>query len=298
MAIFRRKDQRYRATSPHQGCRKVEIRYVRDEEAVTLAVEEEGEGPPLIFLHALGASGRYFGGRLDTLPASYRCIMPDLLGFGRSPKPDDSAYTVNDHLAALENTLAQCNLADQPLALIGHSLGAILAVAYAARYPQRVRSLVVIGLPLYESPAEARAFIHAHGGWLARLTIDNGPLARLLCIAMCTAPGLSANLALTVAHQFPPEVARDAIEHTWESYSRTLQHCILDYDLAPALARLTALPVLALHGERDAAAPLAAVERLAARMPNVELRTLPGGHHLFLQQHAACLAAIEGYLAR
>lgn len=263
-----------------------------------LAIHEEGVGPPLLFLHALGASGRYFADRLDMLPASHRCIMPDLLGFGRSPKPDESAYTVDDHLTALANTLDQYGLADQPLTLIGHSLGAILAVAYAARFPERVHGLVVISLPLYESAAEARAFIHAHGGWLARLTIDDSPLARILCIGMCAAPHLSANLALAVAHQFPPEVARDAIAHTWESYSRTLHHCILNHDLTPTLARLTTLPILAIHGMRDATAPLEAVERLAARMPNVELRVLPGGHHPFLQQHAACVATIEEYLAR
>lgn len=71
-----------------------------------LAIRCEGTGTPLVFLHALGASSRYWNGRLGALAATHRCVLPDLLGFGQSPKPDDCAYAISDHLDALTATLA------------------------------------------------------------------------------------------------------------------------------------------------------------------------------------------------
>jgi len=261
-----------------------------------LMTREEGRGRPLLFLHALGASSRYWYGRLGSIPDDYHCVMPDLLGFGDSPKPEHAAYTVEDHLAALAASLATRGL-DRPMIVVGHSLGAILAVEYAARFPEAVRGLVVLGLPCYHNAAEARAYIGAHGDWFARVTVANGRLAHSLCDLMHLMPTLSRRLAVAIAPpRFPRSVAEDSVKHTWPSYSRTLARCILHHDVGSALAVVSPLPILALHGTHDPAAPVEAVERLARQAPNLHLETLPGGHQLFLEQHAACLAAIQCYL--
>src|SRR5262245_7544976 len=115
------------------------------EQPPILVTDEKGSGPPLLFLHALGASGRYWQGGLGALPDRNRCLMPDLLGFGRSPKPDID-YTVDDHLAALREMLSRLGVVDRPLVILGHSLGAILAAEYAARYPNDVAGLILLGL--------------------------------------------------------------------------------------------------------------------------------------------------------
>ncbi|MCA1666500.1 MAG: alpha/beta fold hydrolase, partial [Thermomicrobia bacterium] len=65
----------------------------------------------------------------------------------------DVAYTVEDHLSALHRTLNRLSLTEQPLVVIGHSLGAILAAECAARCPAHVRGLVLISLPSYQSKA-------------------------------------------------------------------------------------------------------------------------------------------------
>lgn len=260
-----------------------------------LVTREEGTGPPVLFLHALGASSRYFAGRLSPLPATYHCVMPDLLGFGRSPKPD-VAYTVEDHLSALHRTLERLSLTEQPMIVIGHSLGAILAAEYAARYPTHVRGLVLISLPSYQSRAEAQAYIIEHGEWMARATVLNGGVAHSLHLVLATFRPLVALLAGRLSHAVPAAVAEDSIAHTWHSYSRTLEHCVLSHAILPALTALGTLPILALHGDADPAAPLAAVQSLVSQLPTITLRILPGNHHIFLTQNNACLAAIQSYL--
>lgn len=265
-------------------------------ERYTLAMREEGEGTPLLFLHALGASSRYWQGRLGDLPERYHCLMPDLLGFADSPKPPRLAYTVEDHLAALVGTLERRGDLDRPLTLIGHSLGAILAVEFAARFPERVRGLIVMSLPLYASEAEARAFINAHGGWVARSTIRTGRRAHLGYLIGLPLQPLVHRIAPRVVRSFPREIVEDSFKSTWASYGRTLERCVLGHDLSPALDAVAGLPILALHGTHDPSAPLENVESLAARSPNLRLQILAGGHHLLLEQPAACLTAIAGYL--
>lgn len=261
-----------------------------------LSVREEGAGPPLLWLHALGASSRYWQGRLGDLPTQHRCIMPDLLGFADSPQPDDNAYTVDDHLAALVGTLADRGDGATPLTLIGHSLGAILAVEFAARNPERVRGLVVMGMPVYGSRAEAEAFIIAHGGRFARSQLHTErPTGRRFRLGLPLYRVIKWG-APYVVRGFPREVVADSFKNTWESYGRTLERCILAHDLAPALAALPDIPILALHGTHDPTASLANVEAVAARMPNVHLQTMEGGHHLFLTQNAAARRAITDYL--
>ncbi|MHB8646447.1 MAG: alpha/beta fold hydrolase [Thermomicrobiales bacterium] len=260
-----------------------------------LATREEGTGPLLLFLHALGASSRYFAGRLGDLPATYHCVMPDLLGFGHSPKPD-VAYTIDDHLSAVHRTLDRLRLSDQPIVLIGHSLGAILAAEYAARFPAQVRGLVLLSLPAYRSKEEAQAYIIEHGEWMARATVMNGGAAHRLHLVLATFRPLVSFLAGRLARGLPRDVAEDAIQHTWQSYSRTLEQCVLSHTITPTLTAFSTLPILALHGDADPAAPLTAVQSLASQFPNITLRTLPGKHHIFLTENRACLAAIQTYL--
>lgn len=260
-----------------------------------LSMTEEGEGSSLLFLHALGASGRYWQGQLGPLPRTHRCLLPDLLGFGRSPKPH-LAYTVADHLAALRATLMARHATGRPLVLVGHSLGAVLALEYAAAFLNDVMGVIVLGLPCYASPAEARAYIGEHGQWMAQITIGNGRLAHGAHLLLTPLRPLLTWLSRRRIFPFPAAVVADALSHTWESYSGTLAHCVLSHDLAPALAAVAHLPILALHGRDDPAAPLHGVQALAAQWTNIELRVLAGGHHLFLTQHDACLAAIGAYL--
>ncbi|HEY8311558.1 MAG TPA: alpha/beta hydrolase [Gemmatimonadaceae bacterium] len=260
-----------------------------------LMIREEGRGRPLLFLHALGASSRYWYGRLGSVPNDYHCVMPDLLGFGRSPKPD-VGYAVRDHLAAFRLTLDRLHLTDRPIVLIGHSLGAVLALEYAAMFPAEVCGVIGFGLPYYANKAEAERYISDHGQWMARVTVRNGRVAHLTHMVLASLRPLIAPVAARTTRGYPPEVAADSMRHTWASYSRTLDQCILSHNLMPTMDALTALPILALHGTHDPSAPLAGVQTLASRMTNFQLQTLEGGHHLFFEQHATCLTAIQRYL--
>lgn len=107
--------------------------------AAGLAYEETGAGCPLIFLHGLTYSRRIWKPFADALSPEFRCILVDLPDHGASPELE-SAADYDPRLVADEiHTLAALLAVDNPV-LVGHSLGAVHGLFFAARY--RCRSAV------------------------------------------------------------------------------------------------------------------------------------------------------------
>ncbi len=112
-----------------------------------------GDGPVIILLHGIASSAATFTTLVPLLDQKYRCISIELLGFGDSPAPADAEYTIEEHVAAIDATIRSLRLR-APFILVGHSLGALLASRYAARYPAQVSRLVLVSPPVYLAPAE------------------------------------------------------------------------------------------------------------------------------------------------
>lgn len=244
-----------------------------------LFVERWGKGRPVVFLHGLGASARYWDA-LRQATSGFRGIAPDLLGFGRSPAPEDNAYDVDAHLSGLNE-----HVPDESV-IVAHSTGAVLAAAFARRHPGRVSRMLLLGLPAYPDRATARAEVGSLG-MLARLTARGHPLARTLCHAMCRMRPLAIALAPLIVRGLPAAIAADAVRHTWTSYHRTLENVVLDHLAAPDLLAIR-VPTVLLHGRADRTAPVAYVAQLAAQAHDsgapVTLTILDGDHHLAVRR--------------
>ena len=101
-----------------------------------------GDPEPLFLLHGWMDAGETFQFLVDALPASRTCIAPDWRGFGRSAWPADG-YWFPDYLADLEAMLEHF-APGAPVTLVGHSMGANIAMLYAGVRPERVRRVVCI----------------------------------------------------------------------------------------------------------------------------------------------------------
>lgn len=242
-------------------------------------------GATLVFLPGVGGTTRYWESRVAPLAGDHRLLLVDLLGFGKSPKPW-LRYTVERHVAELHRVLGE----REACTLVGHSFGAVAAVAYAARHPERVQGLVLIGLPNFGNQARAIAYYRRRGGpdrWL----MTNAILAAVTCFATRR---ILRRLLPRLLPDLPREVTEDLVEHTWLSSTSTIWDGIYRHDVALDADRLPPeLPVLCLHGDRDTTAPLENVQRLARGRPRWTVRVLPGlDHHPLLRDPAGCLAAI------
>lgn len=255
--------------------------------SVRLFTSTWGTGPPVVLLHGLGASSRYWEA-VQAADDGWTAITPDLLGFGRSPSPEDAAYDVESHLGALEPFVPRGAV------LVAHSTGGVLAAALAARRPD-LRGLLLVALPAYPDAATARREIGGLG-LLARLTVEGSPHAKRLCVAMCRHQRLAMAVAPLVIRDLPPGIASDAVRHTWRSYSCTLQRVLVEHRVAPDLEGL-GMPVRLLHGRGDRTAPVEHVEALAARLPGVELTVADADHHLPVRRPDLVVTALAGLLS-
>jgi lipase len=118
---------------------------------VELAIWRAGEGPdPVVCLHGITAQHRAFNAAARYLGPSRGLVGVDLRGRGDSDKPE-SGYNLEAHAADVVRVLDHLGL--QSAVLVGHSMGAFVALKTALLFPERVRALVLLdgGWPRLES---------------------------------------------------------------------------------------------------------------------------------------------------
>jgi len=105
---------------------------------------EEGEGDPVLFIHGNPTSSYVWRNILPQVAreAKRRGIALDLLGFGKSDKPDDVRYTVQLHYDILEGFIEKLDL--KKIVLVLHDWGGPLGTSYAVRHPENVRGIVLM----------------------------------------------------------------------------------------------------------------------------------------------------------
>ena len=101
----------------------------------------EGKGKTILCVHGLTANCRCWDLIASELSPEYRVIAMDLRGRGLSDKPD-TGYAVMDHMGDILALLDEQGIAS--VTLLGHSLGAYISLAFAARYPERVAGLILM----------------------------------------------------------------------------------------------------------------------------------------------------------
>jgi pimeloyl-ACP methyl ester carboxylesterase len=258
------------------------------------------EDRPLVFLHGMASSGQLFALRCGALEKRHNVLYPDLLGFGFSPYPNDSNYEPSAHVEALHHTLqakAPGQLANG-LTLVAHSMGGLVALAYAARYPERVRQLIIFNPLTYWSPDEARRGM-SQASTTARLILRYPRAAQTACLSLCST-GVLSHAGPHLLRRLPRDVAAALGRHSWISLSRTLHNLIIDYDLTDYAAQVKAhgTPVSLIYGQYDRFTTAEQQARLEAALPQASVQRLPSGHHPFHRRTDLCLEVLQAEMAK
>lgn len=104
----------------------------------------------LVFIHGLASSHLMWSPIINQFETvNVRIIAVDLLGFGKSPKPLWQTYSAKIHAASLAATLRRKRVRGK-VVLVGHSLGSLVAIQYAFRYPSKVSELIICSPPFYK----------------------------------------------------------------------------------------------------------------------------------------------------
>lgn len=108
--------------------------------------EALGRGKPLIFIHGWLGSWRYWWPSMQALSTHYRAFALDLWGFGDSSKAR-AKYSLSDYSEMMEAFVDRLGIV-QPSVVVGHGLGAGVAVRYALQHPDSVARLALVALPV------------------------------------------------------------------------------------------------------------------------------------------------------
>ena len=102
---------------------------------------DEGAGDPIIFIHGNPSWSFQFRNVIKELSNEYRCIAPDLIGFGLSDKPADWSYLPKDHAPIIDEFLESLDLKD--ITIVVGDWGGPIGLSYAINHPDRIKNLVI-----------------------------------------------------------------------------------------------------------------------------------------------------------
>lgn len=121
--------------------------YVRAGE-VELAYRDSGHGEPVVFLHGFTGPDSW-DAVVAQLQDRYRCVVVETLGFGDARGPLEADYTIPGHASRVQAVLDALHL--DGVHLVGHDTGGAIAQSFAARWPERLRSLVLADCDAFDN---------------------------------------------------------------------------------------------------------------------------------------------------
>jgi 3-oxoadipate enol-lactonase len=249
----------------------------------TVNAAQFGQGPALFLFHSLLSDRASFDAIVPRLKQSFRVIVPELPGFGRSQAVVGGLADVADRMAEAVKDGAG---GDEAIVL-GNGYGGFVALQMVIRHPDIATKLILADCGAAFSEPGREAFRNM--------------------AAASKAKGLSAITDVAMRRLFAPAFQeqhpdlmvdrREAFLRTDPEVFRAACAALAQLDLRPQLGQLTS-PVLVLVGEHDEATPPPMSHELAAGLPHARLKIIPGCAHVpQLQSPEVFLDAIGDFLA-
>ncbi|MBW8886876.1 MAG: alpha/beta hydrolase [Fibrobacteres bacterium] len=248
-----------------------------------LRIEESGTGPAILCLHGVGGCGAWFTGLARRLEDRFRILSLDLPGTGQN-RQAFAPFSIERCARVLAEYLEKRETG--PVAVLGHSMGAILGLHLAAAVPARMRALISVGgLPSITA------------GTRARLT-ERKPLIEKNGMGGLGWKVATANFSKASLARSPETLA--LFSRLWESQDPSAYLEAMDSLMAAEAESLAAhakMPCLVLRGKEDGYAPAEESRRFAASLPGtMRFFELEGCAHMpFLEDPQAFAEAIAAF---
>jgi len=240
----------------------------RPAKAVDCAYWIEGDGPPVFFVHGIGARRQGWSRLIELIKADFRCVSYDLRGHGESPIPAGK-FGLDELVADLE-ALRQ-RLGIEKAHIVGHSLGGMIGPAYARAYPDRVLSLGLLSTAAFrteDDSAKVRGVVTAMEKNGIAQTLDT------LASRWFTDRFMTEHVDRVEARKRQVvETDPDVFLNVFRIYAET--------EMAPWLHEVK-VPSLVLTGELDGGCNPRLNKQIAAALPKAELVILDGLKHAIL----------------
>ncbi|WP_220803065.1 alpha/beta fold hydrolase [Pseudomonas sp. NCCP-436] len=244
------------------------------------------KGETLVLLHGFAADKDNWLRFSRHLTDRYQVIALDLPGFGASERPTGS-YDVGTQAERLAGILDALQL--ERIHLLGHSMGGHIAALYAARYPERLNSLVLLANAGVDTPVRSEFFqILENGGSNPLIVRQPEDFARLLSFIFTEVPRIPERLRYYLG-----ERAASQAEHHEQVFSHLVTRHI---PLEPLLPRIQA-PTLLLWGDHDRVLDISSLQVMQPLLGKVSVAVMPGiGHAPMLESAEECARIYRNFL--
>lgn len=244
------------------------------------AYDVSGTGPPLVLIHGLGLNRQLWRWQLDELMPHFSVLRYDLLGHGESAHPP-GPYHMSQMVAQLDGLLAHSRV--QGAAIVGFSLGGLIAQAFTLAHPGKVSALAIL------NSAHARTDEQRNSIMLrVRQAEESGPAATVdAALERWFTPGFAERKPDVLEQVRAWVVANDP--EVYPAVYRLLANA--DTGLATSIAAI-ACPALVMTGEDDSGNSPQMAQQMAAIMPHARLEILPGLRHMALVESPAVVNAL------
>lgn len=222
----------------------------------------------VVFLHGIGNSGDAWRDVTKSLPSTIRVVVIDLLGFGNSRQPSWAIYSAKTQARSVAATLLKLGIA-QPVIIVGHSLGALVAVETAKRYPLFVRSLILCSPPFYKASEEKRRLLPSYDSLLKEVY----QLAKRHPQEFVAISQLAVKLGLVNS-------SYNVTTDTTPIYMNALTASIINQTTLQDAVRLS-VPTRILYGRLDPAIVAGNIRWLAKHNPRITIKPLVASHEMF-----------------
>lgn len=237
---------------------------------------DQGEGHPVVFLHGSGsgASGHSnFKGNYPFLVENgYRVIVPDLIGYGYSDKPDDVEYPLDFFVECVKQALDQVGVSK--CSLIGNSLGGAIALKFALDYPDQVVSLNLMAPGGIENQPD---YFTMPGMQILKQIFTQGNVDKESLRQFIT-EGLVYNQSV---------VDDELVDERWDIYQKQNDQCLKTMrvpNLAERLPEIQA-PSIVFWGMNEQMMPETGIQTLAKGLKNTRVVLISECGHWAMAEH-------------
>ena len=259
---------------------------VGDHRIYYYAAGTRGQGDPIILIHGFPSSSHLWSNLVSLLPAGHRVVVPDLLGFGRSDLGEGDDLSICGHAARMVELMDALGIARA--CLVGHHMGACVAIRVAADAPQRVSHLALLhplagDVTLTGTLAVIRAFM---------------PLTRVTPMAWLRAP-LRSELIRWFSDEGRGRASAEQYVSAWQKPTRWRQFLrqlgalkATDVTECTRLLRTLTIPVSIVASDNDPAVPRVALDRIRESVPDVPLDIIRDARHFSPEESPERVAGV------
>lgn len=257
-------------------------------DGVRLHYVDEGSGPPILLVHGQPTSSYLYRKMVPPLVAAgYRCVAPDLMGFGLSDKPtDESAYTLRRHVGLVTGLVEHLGL--RGVTTVGQDWGGPISLRYAIDHQDNVRALVILNTLVRPAHVPLPFRIMFLSGGFSSFLIRRLDLFRKIAFR----PGwpfrrpVEARVLEEYRRPHPTPATRAGIAAFPKMIPTSTEHPNGQYllDIDQTLATWD-VPVLVMFSDGDIAFKPEEGERIAAMVPNGRFQLVRNAGH-YLQEDA------------